>query len=83
MVYIAGVQKGLVGMRCGPWRCRGAKEALGNVRLLYSDTLHVRLCWLGPASPRWTFWSLLGGEGGQLQGLTRGPRGLQAPGGSR
>jgi hypothetical protein len=75
-VYIAGVQKGLAAMRCGPWRCRGAKEALGIVRLLYFDTLRVRLCWLGLASPRWTFWSLLGGEGGRLQGLTRGPRGL-------
>jgi hypothetical protein len=30
-----------------PWRCRGAKEALGVVRLLYSDTLSVRLCRLG------------------------------------
>jgi hypothetical protein len=46
---------------------------LDVVRLLCSDTLRVRLCWLGPASPRWTFWSLLGGEGGRLQGLTRGP----------
>ena len=28
---------------------RGAKEALGVVQLLCSDTLHVRLCQLGPA----------------------------------
>ena len=50
----------------GLWRCRGAEEALGAVWLLYSDTLHARLCWLGLASPEWTFWSLLGGEGGLL-----------------
>jgi hypothetical protein len=61
-------------VRHGPWWCLGAKEALGVVRLLYSDTLRVRLCRLGPAFPSWTFWSLLGGEGGWLQGLTRGPR---------
>jgi hypothetical protein len=66
-------------MRYGPWWCRGAKEALGIIRLLYSDTLRVRLCRLGLASPRRTFWSLLGGEGGQLQGLTRGPESLRAP----
>jgi hypothetical protein len=29
-------------------------------------TLCVRLCRLRPASPRWTFWSLLGDEGGWL-----------------
>ena len=28
---------------------RGAKEALGVVQLLCSDTLHVKLCRLGPA----------------------------------
>jgi hypothetical protein len=61
-------------MHYGPCRCRGAEEALGIVRLLCSDTLHVRLCRLGLASHRWTFWSLLGGEGGRLQGLTCGPR---------
>jgi hypothetical protein len=54
---------------------------LGVVRLLCSDTLHVRLCRLGPASPRWMFSSLLGGEGGQLQGLTRGHGSHPVPGG--
>jgi hypothetical protein len=63
----------------GPWRCHGAEEALGVVRLLCSDTLRVRLCRLGPTSPRWTFWSLLGGEGGRHQGLTRGLRSLRSP----
>jgi hypothetical protein len=66
---------------CGPWQCHGAEEALGVIRLLYSDTLRVRLCRLGPASPRWTFWSLPGGEGGRLQELTCGPRSRLAPGG--
>jgi hypothetical protein len=46
------------------WLCRGDKESLGIVRLLYFDTLRVRLCWHGPASARWTFWSLLSGEEG-------------------
>ena len=27
--------------------------------------------WIG--LPKWTFWSLLGGEGGWLEGLTCGP----------
>ena len=40
--------------------CCGAKEALGAIWLLCSDTLRVWLCRLGLASPRWTFWSLLG-----------------------
>jgi hypothetical protein len=31
--------------------------------------------------PGETFWSLLGGRGGWLQGLTRGPRSLRALGG--
>jgi hypothetical protein len=66
---------------CGPWRCRGAEEALGVIGLLCSDTLRVRLCRLGPASPGWTFWSLLGGEGGWLQGLTHGPGSPRASGG--
>jgi hypothetical protein len=34
----------------GLWRCCGAEEALGIVRLLCSDTLRVRLCRLGLAS---------------------------------
>jgi hypothetical protein len=62
----AGVQEGLTVALYGPWCCYRAEEALGIVRRLCSDTLHVMLCWLGPASPRWTFWSLLGGEGGRL-----------------
>jgi hypothetical protein len=68
---------------CGPWRCRGAEDALGVVRLACSNTLSVRLCWLGPASPRRTFWSLLGGEGSRLEGLTQGPGSPQASGGRR
>ena len=51
----AGVQEGLAAALCGLWRCLGAEEALGIVRLLCSDTLCVKLCRLGPASPRWTF----------------------------
>ena len=74
---------GLAATLYGLWQCRGAKEALGIVRLLYSDTLRVRLCRLGLASPRWTFKSLLGGKGGQLQGLTCGPRSRLAPRGRR
>jgi len=58
---------------CGPWRCRGAEEDLRVVRLAYSDTLSVRLCRLGPVSPRRAFWSLLGGEGGRLEGQAHGP----------
>jgi hypothetical protein len=50
----ARVQKGLATASCGPWRCRGAKEALGVIRLLCSDTLSVRLCRLRPASTRCT-----------------------------
>jgi hypothetical protein len=57
---------------CGPWRCRGAKEALGVIWLLCFDTLSVRLCRLRPASTRCTFWRLLGGEGGHLEGLASG-----------
>jgi hypothetical protein len=65
----ARVKEGLTVALCGPWQCRGAEEALGVIRLLCSDTPRVRLCQLGPASPRWTFWSLPGGEGGRLQEL--------------
>ena len=74
-----GLQVGLAAALYGLWWCHGAKEALGVVRLLYSDTLRVRLCRLGSASPRWTFWSLLGGEGGRLQRLTCGPRSRPSP----
>jgi hypothetical protein len=63
----------------GPWHCCGAKEALGIVRLLYSDMLSVRLCWLGPTSTRCTFWRLLGDEGIWLEELTSGPISPQAP----
>ena len=56
---------------CGLWRCRGAEEALGIVRLLCSNTLNVRLCRLGPVFIRCTFWRLLGGEDSWLGGLTR------------
>jgi hypothetical protein len=75
----AGVQECLVAALCGPWRCRGVEEALDIVQLACSDTLSVRLCRLGLASPRHAFWSLLGGEGGQLEGLMRGLRSPQAP----
>jgi hypothetical protein len=57
----------------GPWRCRGAEEALGIVRLLCSNTLSVMLFWLGPASTRCTFSRLHGGESIRLEGLTSGP----------
>jgi hypothetical protein len=77
----AGVQEGLVAALCGPWRYSGAEEVLGVVRLACSDTLSVRLCWLGPAYPRRTFWSLLSGKGGQLEGLKHGPKSPRAPGG--
>jgi hypothetical protein len=58
-----------------------SQKSLGVVQLLCSDTLHVRLCRLGPVYPRWTFWSLLGDEGGRLQGLTRRLGSSPAPGG--
>jgi hypothetical protein len=77
----AGVQEGLATALCGPWQCRGAEEALGVFWLACSDTLRVRLCQLGPASPRCTFSSLHGSKGGRLEGLTRGPRSPRAPGG--
>jgi hypothetical protein len=38
---------------------------------------YVSLDW----PPKWTFWSLLYGKGGQLQGLTCRPRSHLAPGG--
>jgi hypothetical protein len=41
--------------------------------------LSVRLCRLGPASLRRVFWSLLGGKGGRLEGLTRGLGNPRAP----
>jgi hypothetical protein len=68
---------------CGPWRCRGAKEALGVIQWLCSDTLSVKLYRLGPASTRCMFWRLLCGKGDQLEGLTRGPRSHRAPKASR
>ena len=68
---------------CGLWRCRGAEEALGIVRLLCSNTLNVRLCRLGPDFSRCAFWRLLGGEGSRLEGLTRAPGSSRAPEASR
>jgi hypothetical protein len=79
MVYMRRSPRDRVAASCGPWRCRGAEEALGVVRLLCSNTLSVRLCWLGPASTRCTFWRLLGGEGSRLEGLTREPGSPRAP----
>jgi hypothetical protein len=58
----------------GPWRCCGAEQTLGVVWLLCSDTLSVRMCRLGPAATRYTFWRLLRGEGNRLEGLMSGPR---------
>jgi len=75
----ARVQEGIAAARYGPWRCRGAEKALGVIRLPCSDTLSVRLCRLGPASFGCTFWRLLGGEGGRLEGLTRGPESPLTP----
>jgi hypothetical protein len=49
-----GVQEGLAATWCGQWCCHGAEEAPGIVQLLCSDTLSVRLCWLGPAFTRCT-----------------------------
>jgi hypothetical protein len=76
-----GVQESLAAVRRGPWRCLGAEEGLGVIWLLYSDTLRVRLCHLGPSSPGEAFWSLLGGGGGRLQGLMHGPKSPRALGG--
>jgi hypothetical protein len=45
-----GVQEGLAAVLCGLWQYHGAKEALGIIWLLCSNTLRVRLCRLGPAS---------------------------------
>ena len=61
-----------------PWTVEvsWSQRSLGIVRLLCSDTVHVSGCWLGLASPKWTFWSLLGCEGGWILGLTLGPGGF-------
>jgi hypothetical protein len=74
----AGVQEGLAAALCILWQCGGAKEALGLIWLLCSDTLSVRLCRLGPASPRCAFWRLLSGIGGRLVELMCRPRSPQA-----
>jgi hypothetical protein len=74
-----GVQEGLAAASCRQWRCRGAEEALGVIRLLCSDTLSVKLCRLGLASTRFAFWRLPDGEGGRLEGLTHGPGSPRAP----
>jgi hypothetical protein len=60
-----------------------SRRSSGVARLLCSDTLSVRLCQLGPASTKCTFWRLLGGEGSRLEGLTRRPISPQAPEASR
>ena len=65
-------------MRRGPSRCLGAEEAWASsscpvLTLCVSDG--VGLDWLPLGE---TFWSLLGGEGGRLQGLTHGPKALEA-----
>ena len=70
MVYVRRSPGGLEVVRCGPLRCLGAKEAWVS-----SGYSVLTLCVLGGVSldrppPGETFWSLLGGEGGQLQGLT-------------
>jgi hypothetical protein len=52
---------------------------MGVVWLLCFDTLSVRLCRFGLTSTRYIFWRLLGGEGGQLEGLMHGSRSPQAP----
>jgi hypothetical protein len=75
----ARVQEGLAAALRRPWWCRGAEEASSVVRLLCSDTLRIRLCRFGPASPRWALWNPLGGKGGRLQGLTHRPRSRLAP----
>jgi hypothetical protein len=78
MVYMHQSLGGSCGGADGSWHCRGAEEDLGVVRLLSSDTLSVRLCWLGPASTRCTIWRLLR-EGIWLEGLTRRPESPRAP----
>jgi hypothetical protein len=77
MVDMCQSPGGLTAVLYGSWQCHGAEEALGIIRLACSNTLSVRLCRLGSASPRLTFWSLLGGEGIQLEGLMHGPRSLE------
>ena len=69
---------GLAALRHGPSRCLGAEEAWASsscpvLTLCVSDG--VGLDWLPLGE---TFWSLLGGEGGRLQGLTHGPKALEA-----
>ena len=72
----AEVQEGLATVRRGPSRCLGAKEAWASfgcsvLTLYVSDSVGLDRPPLGE-----TFWSLLGGEGGRLRGLMRGPRSL-------
>jgi hypothetical protein len=75
----AGVQEGLEVEHRGPSRCLGAEEAWVS-----SGCSVLALCVSGfvgldrPPSGE-TFWSLLGYEGAQLQGLTRGPESPRAP----
>jgi hypothetical protein len=77
MVYMCRIQESLAAAPCGPWHCREDEEALSVDRLLCSDTLCVRLCRLGLAFTRCTFWRLLGGKGSRLEGLTHGSRSPQ------
>jgi hypothetical protein len=68
-------------MRHGPSRCLGAEEAWAS-----SDCSVLTLCVSGGVGldrppPGETFWSLLGGEGGRLRGLTCGARSPRALGG--
>jgi hypothetical protein len=75
----ARVQEGLAAVQRGPVRCLGAEEAWAS-----SDYSILTLCvsdgvGLDRPSPGETFWSLLGGEGGQLWGLMRRPRSPQTP----
>ena len=66
----AGVQERLAVVRHGPSRCLGAKDPWAS-----SGCSVLRLCvskgvGLDWPSPSETFWSLIGGEGGRIQGLT-------------
>jgi hypothetical protein len=78
-----GFQEGPAVALCGPWQCHGAKEALGII-----DCSVLTLCVSGCAGldrlpPRCTFWRLLGGEGGRVEGLTCGLGSPRAPRGHR
>jgi hypothetical protein len=68
-------------VRRRPSRCLGAEEAWAS-----SDCSILTLCVSDGVGLDWppsgeTFWSLLGGEGGRLQWMTRGLESPRAPGG--